>query len=169
MCDHRKEEKVKVLKWLDKHFEETLMSIFLLIIIVMMTMQVVMRYIFRNALPFPEEVSRYCFIWMSYLGVSYAVKTGGSLKVDILQTLIPALTKPLETLGDIMYAAFSAVMILPGIGVVKRVMEIGSKSAAIQLPMWIIYLSFLVGAVLTVIRTIQKIIAIICSKKEAAS
>ena len=89
--------------------------------------------------------------------------------MDILQTLIPALMKPLEALGDIMYAAFSAAMILPGIGVVKRIMEIGSKSAAIQLPMWIIYLSFLVGAVLTVIRTIQKFIAIICRKKEAAS
>ena len=157
---------MKILKFLDDHLEEVLMSIFLVMIIVMMTAQVIMRYVFNNALSFPEEVSRYSFIWMCYLGVSYAVKKGGILKVDILTTLFPKLQKPLDIFGDVLYAAFCALMIVPGFQTVTSIMENGSTSAAIGLPMWIVYLSFLIGAILTVIRTIEKYISLFRGKKE---
>lgn len=157
---------MKALKFLDRYFEEILMSIFLIVIIVMMTMQVIMRYVFNSALSFPEEVSRYSFIWMCYLGVSYAVKKGGALKVDILPTLVPALQKPLDVLGDVFYMGFCVAMILPGITTVQSVMKMGSSSAAIGLPMWIVYLSFLIGSILTVIRMIEKYIVLIRARKK---
>ena len=50
----------RLTEWLDKHFEETLLGIFLILITVIIFLQVVMRYVFSRALSWPEEFTRYC-------------------------------------------------------------------------------------------------------------
>ena len=41
---------------------------------VVVLLQVLMRYLFAYPNPWSEEVSRFCFIWMSLLGASLAVE-----------------------------------------------------------------------------------------------
>ena len=63
---------MKVLRWLDRHFEETIMLILLAMIVVVMGIQVVMRYGLKSSLVWAEELSRYFFIclylWESAMG-----------------------------------------------------------------------------------------------------
>jgi TRAP-type C4-dicarboxylate transport system permease small subunit len=157
---------VKVIKSLDKYFEEVLMGISLLTIVVLMTLQVIMRYLFNHALSFPEEICRYSFIWLCYLGVSYAVKAGGTLKVDILYVIFPKMQNFLSVLSDAAYVLFSAALLIPGIRVIQTMMELHSKSAAVGLPLWIIYVSLFLGCALTVIRMIEKYVGIAKERRE---
>lgn len=157
---------MKIIKWLDQYFEEVLMMIFLPIIIVMMGAQVIMRYVVGYSLSFPEEISRYSFIWLSYLGVSYAVKTDQALKVDIIHTLVPKLKKPLDILGDIAYFAFFAYMIVPGFNAVMVTKAFGSASPALNIPIWILYSSLLLGSVLACVRMIQKYVKMYLEHKK---
>ena len=59
---------MKVLRWLDKHFEECIMFANLWIIVCLSTIQIIMRYLFKNSLSWPEEMNRYLFIWFAYVG-----------------------------------------------------------------------------------------------------
>ena len=42
---------MRVIRWLNQHFEEALLTILLIIMVLVMGYQVAMRYIFNNSLP----------------------------------------------------------------------------------------------------------------------
>jgi len=87
---------MRVLRWFDKHFEESLMMISLWAIVVIMGAQVIMRYIFSSSISWSEELSRYFFIWFTFLGISFAVKNNSHIRIDIIETTFPKMKKPLE-------------------------------------------------------------------------
>ena len=72
----------KILKWLDRHFEEALMSVFLCGIVIMMSTHVFCRYVLRHPLTWTEEATRYMFIWFVFMGVSYGIRNGTHIRVD---------------------------------------------------------------------------------------
>jgi len=50
---------------------------------------VVMSYVFNSGITVSEEMSRYCFIWLTYLGAMVAMHEKGHLGVDTLVKLLP--------------------------------------------------------------------------------
>ena len=69
-----------VLHWLDENFEKMFLVTGLLSITLFITWQVIYRYIITQfieragAAVWTEELSRYIFIWISYLALSVAIK-----------------------------------------------------------------------------------------------
>ena len=149
---------MKILRWLDKHFEEFIMFIFLWIIVAVAFLQVIMRYALRSSLAWPEELNRYLFIWFSYMALSYSVRYNGPTRIDILETLIPKLKVPLSLICDAGFIAFCIYMLKPGLGVVSQLVQSNQVSPAMGVPMYLVYLGFYVGLILTLIRFVQKYI-----------
>ena len=52
--------------------------------VVMVFGNVVLRYGFNSSLLISDEMSRYCFIWLTYIGAMVAMHEGGHLGVDTL-------------------------------------------------------------------------------------
>lgn len=156
---------MKVLKWLDENLEEKIMSTALWGIVVIMGIQIIMRYVFKSSLAWSEEVSRYLFIWMVFVGISYGIKNGSHMRIDMLEHFIPKLSKPLEILADICFIGFSGYMIGPGFTVIKSLIATGQDSPAGEIPMYIVYLGLLVGFFLVFFRIIQKYIMKFLQKK----
>lgn len=50
---------MKVIKWLDKHFEEFFLVLILVSIVLVMLYQIIRRYIFNSSLTWSEEFCRY--------------------------------------------------------------------------------------------------------------
>ena len=65
---------MKILKWLDEHFEEYILSGLLIVIAVVMMLQVIMRYVFNASLSWAEEASRYAFVWSALVSIGYSIK-----------------------------------------------------------------------------------------------
>lgn len=57
--------------------------------VIMVFGNVVMRYAFNSGIQISEEMSRYCFIWLTYLGAMVAMREGGHLGVDTLIKMLP--------------------------------------------------------------------------------
>ncbi|SBW09019.1 C4-dicarboxylate transport system (Permease small protein) [uncultured delta proteobacterium] len=147
---------MKILRWFDEHFEETIMMALLSLMVVIMGAQVFMRYVVGKSLGWPEELSRYLFVWISFLGMSYAIKTDTGLKIDIVYTFIPRLKLPLTIIGDAIYLVFCLFLIGPGFSAIKRLAVSGQLSSAMQIPMWLVYMSLMLGLVLSILRLVQK-------------
>ncbi len=57
--------------------------------VVMVFGNVVLRYAFNSGITVSDEMSRYCFIWLTYIGAMVAMREGGHLGVDTLVKRLP--------------------------------------------------------------------------------
>ena len=57
--------------------------------VVMVFGNVVLRYGFNSGIVISEEMSRFCFIWLTYIGAMVAAREGGHLGVDTLVKWLP--------------------------------------------------------------------------------
>jgi len=146
-----------VLKWIDEKFEERIMSTSLWGIVIIMGLQIIMRYIFKASIKWSEEVSRYLFIWMVFIGISYGVKKGAHMRIDMLEALYPVLKKPFALFADICFLLFVVFMVKPGISGIHALIKTGQTSPAGEIPMYFVYVSLLVGFILTILRLVQRI------------
>ena len=80
---------MKVLKFLDENLEKMLCVIFLALMSIIIVLQVFFRYVLNNSLSWSEELARYLFIWMIYVGISYGVKMDKHICVDAVYTFMP--------------------------------------------------------------------------------
>ena len=109
-----------VLCWLDKHFEETLMSVFLCGVVIMMTIHVFCRYVLQAPLTWSEEATRYMFIWFVFTGVSYGIRNGTHIRVNILEVFFPKVIPVFSLIQDVVGAAFVLYLIPAAISSILR-------------------------------------------------
>jgi TRAP-type transport system small permease protein len=61
-----------------------LLVIMLAVMVVLVFGNVVMRYAFNSGITVSEEVSRWLFVWLTFLGALIAIRTRGHLGTDVL-------------------------------------------------------------------------------------
>ncbi|MBL3540590.1 MAG: TRAP transporter small permease [Aminivibrio sp.] len=148
---------MKILKWLDKHFEEYILSGLLVVIAVVMILQVIMRYVFNASLSWAEEASRYAFVWSALVSIGYTIKENSILKVDTLVEALPAgLKRILVTLINLSVTVFFGYLFISSIPAVHRVVMTGQTSPALKIPLGWIYFAAVAGFFLAMARSIQK-------------
>jgi len=157
----------KVVLWLDRHLEESIMLVLLSGIVVIMGIQVFMRYVMKNSLAWPEELTRYLFIWFVFLGIGYGIRYNVHIRVDLLEVGFPRLKQFLSVIQDLMFLGFCIFMIKPSINGVMMMVRTGQTSPAVNLPMYYVYSSLLTGFIIAILRIIQKYIMIFMKKANA--
>lgn len=70
----------------------------LAVMVAVILLQVVMRYVFNNALSWPEEAARFCMLWMTGLIAPSAMRWGGFVAIDMLPQALPRRTGQILTL-----------------------------------------------------------------------
>ncbi len=72
---------------------EFLVVVLMVAMVFMVFGNVVLRYAFNSGIAVSEELSRYCFVWLTYIGAMVAMREGGHLGVDTLVKHLPLLGK----------------------------------------------------------------------------
>jgi TRAP-type C4-dicarboxylate transport system permease small subunit len=65
----------------------------LVAMVIMVFGNVVLRYGFNSGISISDEMSRYCFIWLTYIGAMVAMREKGHLGVDTLVRRLPLVGK----------------------------------------------------------------------------
>lgn len=147
------------------HFEEYVLVVSLVFTVVLIFLQVIMRYVFRNSLSWSEELARYVFLWQIWLGASYAVKEHRHLKIEAFINLLPkALRKYLELIMLLVWFAFSMFLAYKGSELTLMLIKRGQVSPAMRIPMAYAYASVPVGCILMALRLIGEIIEFVKSQ-----
>lgn len=149
----------KVLRWLDNHLESSICMVLLTLFTIILFIQVIMRYVFNASLSWSEEIARYMFIWMVYIGVSYGAKQMKHLKIDAFLSVFPKKARPyVMVIADVLVIVFAVYVVLSASSMVQRIAKLGTQSTALGIPMKYVYAAPLVGFALTAIRQVQAII-----------
>ena len=155
MTDCAKKSPWQVLKWLDVHFEEVILIAATILITVVITLQIVMRYFF-NALPWAEEFCRFCYIYFCFCSISYSIRNRSLLNVTVVIDMLPRTFRMLlDVLVQVAMAAMFAVFFYGSLGCMEATFESGQLSTALQIPMSIPYFATVLGFFLATIRSVQ--------------
>lgn len=142
---------------MEEKLYKTLKFICFLLMLAMVSvifLQVVSRYLFSNSLSWSEELGRYLFVWMTFLGAALAFREKMHVSLDMLIERLPSsLRKICLSVGYIAMILFICVLIYGGYRFVAK----GSQqiSAAMQIPMIYVYLVLPVGGALILFYVIR--------------
>lgn len=151
-----------MMKKLWDNFEEYILIGLFSFVTPLMLVQIIMRYVFENSLSWSEELARYIFLWMIWLGASYGVKKSRHIRIEILNEKLSGKSRGyLEIIIIAVCICFCGFLAIKGGELASEIFDLGQLSAALRLPMGYPYLSVPVGASLMIIRYLEKVSEII--------
>ncbi len=62
--------------------------VFIAVMVLAILIQVFFRYVIGNALPWPDELARFCMLWMTGLMAPVAYREGGFVAIDMLPDML---------------------------------------------------------------------------------
>ena len=159
---------MKILKLLDDHLEEAVIFLVFAAMSLIIGLQVIMRYVFQSSLSWSEEVARYLFIWLIYVGISYGVKKSAHISVTALDMVLsPRAQHIMKIVSAVVFLLFALVVVYYGRDVCARIARLGQEAPATGLHMWVVYAAVPTGFTLTCIRLIQRLYALVKTSGDA--
>ena len=145
-------------KFMDKLFKgiDYFTGILTGLMVVFVFLNVVLRTFFNSGLTWSEELSRYLFVYVTYIGAISAMRANGHLGVD---TLISRMKPQVQMVMDVVSQSLIAVIM--GIlihGSYKMVIQnTASKTAALGIPYSVLYFAGIITGVSIAILAIANI------------
>lgn len=141
----------------DKKNHYRIEGLFCVILLVIMTVimftEVVARYIFGASFIWIEELTRYLFIWLTFIGAAYVTATQSHIKIDATLALFPKKAQSVvKKIGLFIWLIFSMVITYVGFDYSLTMLQFGGDSPAMGLAKGIIYLGIPLGYLLMSIR-----------------
>lgn len=114
--------------------------------------------------PWTEEMSRFLFVWLIFLGGYITIKKGLNITFDLVLDYLPdQLWKITFTVVNIISVAFLGIIIVLGTNITLSSMN--QYSAVLRIPMGWIYLALPVGSIGMLISQIETYIQLIAKRK----
>jgi TRAP-type C4-dicarboxylate transport system permease small subunit len=119
-------------------FQENITAILLLMMVVSISLQILLRYIFSVPTPWAEESAKYLFIWITYIGAAGMLIKGEHLYVDALYNLFnPFVKRLLRVAFNLGILAFCTFVFVCAFKLVSNPIIINSKTPVLQIsPVW---------------------------------
>ena len=131
---------------------------FMVLITVVVFLQVLFRYVLNLPLSWSEEVARFGFVWLVFLGAGLIVRTGEHIKVSsFVDPLTDRLKKIAEIVVQVVIFVCTLIILLGGIRIARN--EWSQLSPAIEAQMGVIYLVIPISAFMMVCWTVVHLVA----------
>lgn len=144
--------KNRAIQFLDRLEEAILVGTFALMVTIIFV-QIIMRYIFNNSLSWSEELGKFLFVWISWLGISIGAKRKEHIKITMfVDKCSPQLKLVCDILSELIVLGICAVTAYYGIELVISQYKI--FFAGIKISMSWGYLSVVIGCFIMMIRNL---------------
>ncbi len=124
-------------------------------ILTALTLGILTRYIFKRPLSWPDELTTYLFIFMTFLGASASVKDNSELKVNALYERFPEWGFGLDLLLHCVRLAVCIIFIVTGWNFVLVEYDMQTYSPIIRIPVYLIFSMLPFLGLIMGIRTIE--------------
>ena len=121
---------------------EFILIIVLGVMVLNVSWQVFSRYVLANPSSFTDELARYLMIWLGVMGTAYVSGKRLHVSIDFFPSQLNlSLQKTMEKIIiSIIILATFLIFIFGGSRLVFLTYILGQKSAALQIPLYIVYL-----------------------------
>ena len=115
--------------------------------------QVFTRFVLGNPSSFTDELARYLLIWVGLFGAAYASGKRMHLSIDLLRTKLGGRAVHWHSIVVVVIVGVFAlfVMVIGGVRLVSLSFLLGQTSAALNVPLGVVYLALPVSGALIVV------------------
>ena len=123
-------------------------------LIVMMILQVFTRFVLEAPLPWTDEGARYLWATLCFIGCGAAITENAHIEINIISSVLKGIADEKKKYKLAQIADAARFVILIGIGglcaylcgtYMSLMMKTGQVSAAMELPVWVLYALILFG------------------------
>lgn len=158
---------MKFLKWMDQHFEEAVLVLLLMVITFDTVAQVFCRYVVQHSLSWPEELSRYCFVFSGFFSLGFCVRKGNMLKIDLLLTVVPEkMKKYINYFSMAVFGVVTCYLFYGSCSQWLKSFSSATRTSAMQIPMKAIFFVPVLGFALAIVRVVQYFVMEFSHKRE---
>ncbi len=143
---------------LNKNAERWALLFFYVLLVSTMFIEVIRREVFSYSSIWGEEVVRYAFIYLAWIGASSAVRERAHIRIDVLMHYVPSQVKTLiYILGDLVMFAVAIVALYWSFETVMVSMKYGSVTDGLRISKVWALSAVPIGFALMIFRLIQSL------------
>lgn len=136
--------------WLAANVEEILCAALLVVLVGSVSSAVFFRYVLDAPLSWPEEVSRFVMVWLTFVGSALATKHKGHVLVDFAVLFLPERARlAMAVLVNLVLLAFLALFFSLSVQIVRKMWV--AVSPALSINMGHVYLALPLGSLLMIV------------------
>jgi TRAP-type C4-dicarboxylate transport system permease small subunit len=146
-----------MLKKIYDAFEQYFCCAFFILIFLLLVVGVILRAFLGISFAWNIELSRYSFVWLTFVGAAYVRRDDGHIKIELFSNYIK---KKLPLWGRCVYWVITKLIVIVYLvlliyfSYVLSVQTWRFKSQAMQMPQTFLYISVGIGAFMYILREI---------------
>ena len=159
-----------VLTSLDANLEKDLIATLLAATVMLITVNVLMRYVMNDSLSWGEELTLWIFVWFVWLSVSYAFQRNAHVRITVFRDLLPERGRLMTNIVvDLLVLAFMLVLSWECLDLMRQPFVASQNSVVLGLPIPILYASAPAGALLSSVRIVQHLVATVKALRQTTT
>ena len=160
---------MSVLQKLDKNAERWLLLVFYVMLVLTMAIEVLRREIFAYSSIWGEEIVRYSFIYLAWIGAAAAVKERAHIRIDVLMHYVgPRVKALIYIFGDLVMFIIAAIALYWSWETVHVSWKFGSVSHGLRISMVWFFMAVPLGFALMIVRLTQSFLRDISSLRDGS-
>jgi TRAP-type C4-dicarboxylate transport system permease small subunit len=147
---------MNIFNYIDKNAERWLLLTFYVMLVITMAIEVLRREVFAFSSIWGEEVVRYAFIYLAWIGAAAAVKERAHIRIDVLlHYLSPRLKTVIYIFGDLVMFGVALVALYTSYEAVHVSAEFGSVTDGLRVSKVWALMAVPAGFALVIFRLVQ--------------
>jgi TRAP-type C4-dicarboxylate transport system permease small subunit len=148
---------------------ETLVGVLMAVMILDIFVQVVFRYALESSLSWSEELARYLFVWVIFVGASVAVRRGQHIALTAITGSLPEPFRSFATvLTLIAFIAFIAFLLLLTWACIPLIVNARfTVSSELEVPIAWVYAAAPIGSLISVLHLSNGLARLLWSRRRA--
>jgi TRAP-type C4-dicarboxylate transport system permease small subunit len=148
----------RYLKLIEANLERWALLVFYTMLVVTMAVEVIRRELFAYSSIWGEEIVRYAFIYLAWIGAAAAVRERAHIRIDVLFHYVPERLKALLYIfGDLVMMAVAVFALYWSFEMVSVAWRFQSVSHGLRVPMVWFLMAVPVGFGLMMFRLLQSL------------
>lgn len=150
---------MSVLRGIDKNAERWALLIFYTLLVATMAIEVIRREVFSYSSIWGEEIVRYSFIYLAWIGAASAVKERAHIRIDVLFHYVGPRTKAvLYIFGDLVMFAIAILALYWSFETVAVSWKFGSVTDGLRISKVWFLMAVPIGFALMIFRLTQSLL-----------
>jgi TRAP-type C4-dicarboxylate transport system permease small subunit len=150
---------VQFLKLLDRNAEKWALLVFYSMLVITMAVEVLRREVFSYSSIWGEEIVRYSFIYLAWIGAAAAVKERAHIRIDVLMHyLSPRMKTLMYIFGDFVMLGVAVGALVWSFETVHVSWTFGSVSHGLRVSLVWFLMAVPAGFTLMIVRLLQSLI-----------